>query len=101
MLKEFTDWLVKLITEGFKAAWDFVTDALISFFGMVVDAFVALVSTIPVPGFMSGGLGTIWGGLDPGILYILSACGIPAALGIIGAGYAFRLTRKLLTLFQW
>lgn len=101
MLKQFTDWLFALVKGVFSAAWQFIQDVLIAFFGLVVDAFVAIVSAVPVPAFLSGGLGSVWGTLDPGILYVVSACGVPAALAIIGAGYGFRLTRKFLTLFQW
>lgn len=102
MLTEFTAWLFGLVKQAFTAAWQFVQDAFIAFFGLVVDAFVAVVSAIPVPSFMqSGGLASVFGQLDPGIIYVVSACGFPAALGIIGAGYAFRLTRKFVTLFQW
>lgn len=101
MLKQFTDWLFDLAKAWFVAAWDFITDILISFLGLLVDAFVGIAAAIPVPSFMSGGLGSVWGGLDGHIVYFLTQAGVPAALGIIGAGYAFRLTRKFLTLFQW
>lgn len=101
MLKQFTDWLFNLAKAWFLAAWDFVTDLLIGFFDLVVTAFVSLISAVPVPAWLQSGLGSTWGGMDSGVLYIATQCGVPAALGIIGAGYAFRLTRKFLTLFQW
>lgn len=101
MLKEFSDWFLQLCKELFTAAWDFVSDAFIAFFGMVVDAFVAVVAAMPVPSWLSAGLASVYTGLDPGILYVLTAVGLPAALAIIGGGYAFRLARKFLTLFQW
>lgn len=101
MLKDFTDWLAALIKAAFVAAWDFIKDALIAFFGLVVDAFVAIVTAIPVPDFLSSGLSSVWSTMDPGVIYVVSQCGVPVALGIIGAGYAFRLVRKFATLFQW
>ncbi len=101
MLAEFTAWLWSLIVQLFSAAWSFVQDAFIAFLGLVVGGFAALVAAIPVPGWLSGGLGSMFGGLDGGVLYIVTQCGIPAALAIVGGGFAFRLARKFFTLFQW
>lgn len=101
MLKQFTDWLWSLVVAAFTAAWQFVQDAFIAAFGLVVNAFVSLIAAIPVPTFISGGLGSVWGDMDPGILYLLTAAGVPIALAIIGSGYAFRMLRKFFTLFQW
>lgn len=101
MLAEFTEWLWTLVVQVFTAAWSFVQDAFIACFGLVVGAFATLVAAIPVPGWLSGGLGAVFGGLDSGVLYIVSQCGLPAALAVIGGGYAFRLARKFFTLFQW
>ncbi|WP_375575578.1 hypothetical protein [Paracidovorax oryzae] len=101
MLSEITEWLKALAIAVFTAAWDFVADAFISLFGLVVDGIIGLVTAIPVPDWMSQGLGVLWSRLDPGVIWLLSAVGVPAALGIIAAGFAFRLARKVLTLFQW
>lgn len=101
MLTEFTSWLFSLVVDAFNAAWTFISDVLINFLGLVANGFATLVSAIPVPSFISNGLGTSWAGMDSGVLYVVSQCGVPAALAVIGAGYAFRLTRKFLTLFQW
>lgn len=101
MLKDFTDWLVTLVTDVFTAVWQFVQDAFIQVFDLVVSGFANLIAAIPVPQFLSNGLGSVFGMLDPGVLYVVSQCGIVAALGVIGAGYGFRLVRKFVTLFQW
>lgn len=101
MLKDLTTWLWNLVLEVFKAVWLFTKDILVEVFDLVVSAFVALVAAIPVPGWMSGGLGASWGGMDSGVLYLVSEAGVPAALAIIGGGYAFRFARKVATLFQW
>lgn len=101
MLAEFTAWLVSLVKEVFTAAWAFLTDIFIACFKLLVDALVAVISAIPLPEFVTGGLGALWGALDGGIMYMATQIGVPQALAIIGAGYAFRLTRKFLTLFQW
>jgi hypothetical protein len=101
MLTDFTNWLAATLATLFTVAWQFIQDGFIAVFRLVVMAFVTLVSAVPVPSFMSQGLGSTWSGMDGGILYIVTACGVPAALAIIGSGYAFRLARKFLTLFQW
>jgi hypothetical protein len=101
MLQEFTAWLLGLVKEAFKALWDFIADAVINLLDLFVGALVSLVSAIPVPGFMADGLQAVYGSLDPSIGYLLAATGLPAGLAIIGTGYAFRLARKVATLFQW
>lgn len=101
MLAEFTAWLFGLVKAAFAALWSFVVDAFIGLVELLVMAVVGLISLIPVPQFLADGLQSIYGQLDGAILYFLSATGLPLALGIIGTGYAFRLVRKVVTLFQW
>lgn len=101
MFSDFTAWFVLLVKEIFSSAWGFITDALIYIFDLIVGGFASVVASIPVPAFIAGGLQSLFTALDPGILYIVTQCGLPACLAIIGAGYAFRLTRKFVTLFQW
>ncbi|PZQ77135.1 MAG: hypothetical protein DI563_04840 [Variovorax paradoxus] len=101
MLAEFTAWLWSLLVEVFSAAWGFVQDSFVNALDLLVSGFASLVASIPVPSFMAGGLGAVFGGLDSGVLWLLTQAGLPQALGILGAGYAFRLARKFFTLFQW
>lgn len=101
MLAEFTQWLLGLVKELFASLWSFITDAFIALVDLLVGALVGLASLIPVPSFMQGGLAQLFGSLDSPILYVVTAAGIPQALAIIGAGYGFRLARKVATLFQW
>jgi hypothetical protein len=101
VLNDFTNWLLLLITKLFTSIWDFLSDLFVSILGSVLDAFTTLIASIPMPGWLTGGLGGVFGQLDPGVMWIVTQCGIPAALGIIGGGYAFRMARKIFTLFQW
>lgn len=101
MLGQFTEWLFNLVKAALGALWSFVVDAAINLVDLFVGALVGLLSLIPVPAFMSAGLQSLFGQLDPGILYLVTAMGLPAALAIIGTGYLFRLGRKVATLFQW
>jgi hypothetical protein len=50
---------------------------------------------------LGGGLNALFTGMDSSIMWLLGACGLGAGIGLIGAGFVFRLTRKVLTLFQW
>jgi len=101
MLGQFTDWLWGVIVKVFATLWDLFTDLFVNALDLVVSGFANLIASIPVPAWMSGGLSSFWGGLDPGIMYVVTQCGMPAALAMIGAGYAFRMLRKAFTLFQW
>lgn len=101
MIEELTTWLFDLVVKLLGALWAFIKDVFIEVFDLLISAFVALIAAIPVPGFMSGGLDSFWGGMDSGIIYLLSGAGVPQALALIGAGYAFRFARKVATLFQW
>lgn len=101
MLEQFTTWLVSLVRAWFDAIWTFFSDLFIAIVKMVTDVLVWLLQQIPVPSFMSGGLGSLFGDLSPGILWALTAVGLPQGLAIIGAGYVFRLVRKVVTVFQW
>lgn len=101
MLQQFTTWLAQLITAAFTALWDFVADAAISIVDLALTALATLVAGIPIPDFLSGGMQALFGGIGSDISYILNACGFQPAVALYGAGWAFRLARKFLTLFQW
>lgn len=101
MLKDFTTWLLQLIAKLFAAVWDFLSDVFIYVLEQVVNAFVTLITTIPMPGWLTAGLGGVFGQMDGGIIWLVSQCGVPQALAVIGGGYAFRMLRKIFTLFQW
>lgn len=101
MLSEFTAWLWSLVVAAFGWLWDLLKDLAIEVLDLLLSAIAFLVGTVPLPDFLTSGLGTIFGGLGEPILYILSAAGFTQALAIYGAGWAFRLVRKFVTLFQW
>ena len=101
MLKEFTEWLLKLIEKLFTAVWDFISDLFVSIISTVFDAVVSVISSIPIPGWLGTGLAGPFGNMDSAVIYVVTGCGVPQALAIIGAGYLFRISRKLATAFQW
>lgn len=101
MLAQFTSWFLGVVSQWFSDLWVFVSDIFVHLVGMLANALAGLVALIPIPGFLSGGLQSLYSQLDPGMAWICSEVGLPAALGVIGAGYLFRLARKAATLFQW
>lgn len=101
MFTELTAWLLELVHALFSSVWDWVVDLFIHIVDMVLGVLVSVISAIPVPSSLSGGLQQFWGSLDPGILYFATQFGVVEALGVIGAAYTFRFARKLVTLFQW
>ena len=101
MLSQFTTWLLQLVQEVVGALFGLIKDVLIELLDLVLTAVASLLSLIPVPDFMSQGLGSLFSGLDGGIAWICAQAGLPQALAIIGGGFAFRFARKLVTLFQW
>lgn len=101
MLRDITQWFGGLFKAAFAAIFQLLEDIAVAVFTAFLDAIGTLLAAIPVPDFMSGGLSAFWVNLPGGILYILTATGAPQALAIIGAGFAFRMARKVFTLFQW
>ena len=97
MLSEFTSWLLGLVRSFFGALWDLIRDAFIGIVEMAASALVSLAGMMPVPQFLADGLQAVYAHVDPGIAYLLTSTGIPTALGLIGAGYSFRLSRKFLS----
>ncbi len=101
MLAQFTTWFLGLVAGWFTAFWTFVTDAVVWVADTVLTWVAAALNAVPVPDWLSHGLSTLFSALDGGTMFLLTEAGIPQALGIIGAGFGFRLLRKLVTLFQW
>ncbi|OSN67627.1 hypothetical protein BV349_01632 [Pseudomonas syringae pv. actinidiae] len=80
----------------------FLADLPLQIFGGFLDGVIYLLNKIPVPGFLTQySLQTLFNSLPDTVLYFVSLFGIPQAIGILGLGVAFRLTRKALTLGQW
>ncbi|MDL2337076.1 MAG: hypothetical protein QFE16_04465 [Pseudomonadota bacterium] len=101
MLATITAWFAALAVAVFIALWDFVTDICIGVFDLFLSALATLIAAVPLPDFVTTGLSGMFAGLGNDILFIVSHSGLAAALALIGTGFAFRLTRKIFTLFQW
>lgn len=101
LIASFFTWLLNLLKEFVQFVQDFLYDITVKVFEEVLGIISSVIGSIPVPSGLSGGLQSFLNGVDPGILYFLGKSGFASAVAIIGAGYAFRMTRKVLTLFQW
>jgi hypothetical protein len=98
-------WIGRLF-EWFKGIFvdlmEFITDLPLVILRGFLDGVLFLLESIPVPSFIhSASLQALFNGLHPDVQYFVSFFGIHIALGIIGAGVLFRLTRKAFTLGQW
>ena len=86
----------------FKDFMSFVTDLPLKVLEGFLNGVLYLLAKIPVPDFLTQySLQTLFSHLPGSVTYFVSLFGIPQALGILGLGVAFRLTRKALTLGQW
>jgi hypothetical protein len=102
MIKQFTSWLLELIVKLFSNVWDFVADAAISVFDLLLSAISGLIGAIPAPDFLtSSSLAGLINQLPPYVLYYVGQLKITECLAILSAGFLFRMVRKAVTLGQW
>lgn len=101
MLEQFTEWLGGLVADVFAALWSFVKDAIIEVFDLLLQGIVHLVGLLGAPSFLTSGLGSLFADLGPATLFLLGSVRVPEVLAMVGTAYAFRLGRKVVTLFQW
>lgn len=81
---------------------NFILDLPLVILTGFLDGVIYLLNKLPVPEFLSQySLQTLFNSLPDTVLYFVGLFGIPQAIGILGLGVAFRLTRKALTLGQW
>lgn len=100
-MTDLINWLLNAVQGFFSDLVEFLTDLPKKILEAVLNAIAMVFESIPVPQFIDSGLQFLVNGVDPSILYFLQRSDFPEALAIIGAGFAFRLTRKLFTLGQW
>lgn len=102
MIKAFTQWFIDLVVRVYTALWDFVSDAVINLLDLVINGLGALVGAIPAPSFLSQySLGSLINQMPDYVLYFASHFQIGTAMGILAAGFVFRMGRKVVTLGQW
>lgn len=101
-LTNLTVWLKSVATSVVNAVRDIAKDVVVWLVRAVTDLFLLAIAAIGVPTFLANyGLGSLLSNVSPILGFFVVQFKIGAALSLIGAGYAFRLLRKLLTLGQW
>jgi hypothetical protein len=101
-LSRITGWFAYAFNAFFTAIAQFFKDLVIYALAAVLSVVVLAISSIPVPDWIANNsMGSLLGQAGPVAGFFMVKLQIPAALLLIGAGYAFRLLRKFLTLFQW
>lgn len=101
-LSAITEWFKTLFVNLFNSLVDFLNDFWLDICEAVLSAIAGTVESIPTPGFLESiSLGSLISLLPGDILYFVGYLELPRAFGVISAGVAFRLARKLVTLFQW
>ncbi|GGY20900.1 hypothetical protein GCM10008098_11960 [Rhodanobacter panaciterrae] len=101
-LSRITGWLAYAFNVFFAAIAQFFKDLVTYVLAAVLGLVALAISSIPVPDWIANNsMGNLLGQAGPIAGFFMVKLQIPAALVLIGAGYAFRLMRKFLTLFQW
>lgn len=106
------DWLSTKIDNLWTAltAWisgiwtdfsNFMSDLPVNLLESVLNAVSSIFTSIPMPSFLTVGMGSMFNSLPSSVLYFLTESGFFQCLLIFGSGVAFRMLRKLLTLGQW
>ena len=101
-LSGFTDWIVELVRGIWSDSIEFVQDFFISIVDQLLTLIADSIAVLPVPDFVQNySIGMILGYFPNEVLYVVMYLRLPECMAIISAGFAFRMIRKVVTLFQW
>lgn len=101
-LSGLTEWILTLFINLFNSFVAFLSDLWIDICEAVLSAIASTIESIPLPGFLDSiSLGSLISLFPSDLLYFVGFLDLPRAFGLISAAVAFRLARKLITLFQW
>jgi len=101
-LSKLTWWFSYALNIFFRALVGFLKDLVTYVIGAVLSLVAMAVSAIGVPSWLSQySLGSLLGQTGAVVGFFMGQLQIPLGLTLIGGGYVFRLTRKLVTVFQW
>lgn len=102
MLAKFTQWLLSLVIAIFQALLDLISDGFVAVVQLVFQGLAAVISALPAPSFLTQySLNTLVGQLPNDVLFFASQLGIGTCFLVLGAGFGFRMLRKIVTLGQW
>lgn len=101
-ISAFGQWLLSLFVKVFVAIWDLFGDLVIALADAFLQALAALVSALPAPTFLTQySLQSAFSQMSGDILFFLTVFNIGPGIAMLGSGFAFRMLRKVVTLFQW
>ncbi|HEY0491079.1 MAG TPA: hypothetical protein VGD30_16325 [Telluria sp.] len=101
-LTNLTNWLKEQIVAVWHAFTTFINDTLVAALQTVADAVIYVLNHIPMPDWLAQySLCALLSQTGPTVMWALDTFRIGDGLGLIALGYAFRLLRKFVTLFQW
>lgn len=101
-LSAFAKWLLAGFVAVFDALWHIEEDLFIDGLDLLLNGFSSVLSVLPNPTFLAGvSLQTLFGQLGNDALFFVGQFRVGDALALVGAAFAFRMARKVVTLFQW
>ena len=101
-LQNLTQWLWEVISKLWDGLESLLGDLILSWIGHMMDLYALVIESIPAPEFLNQySINNLLAAAGPSVAWVVGTFRIGEALALIGAGYAFRLLRKLLTLGQW
>ncbi|WP_369929324.1 hypothetical protein [Xanthomonas sp. NCPPB 2632] len=101
-VSKLTGWASGAMSAGFSSLVALLKDIVVAIISAILSLFALVIAAIPVPDFLKQySLGALLAAAGPDVGWFLTTLKIAQGLLTIGAGYAFRLLRKFLTLFQW
>ncbi|ATJ85796.1 DUF2523 domain-containing protein [Ralstonia solanacearum] len=101
-LSALAQWLDSVFVAIFTALWQITEDLFIDSLDLLLQGVTAVLNTLPAPTFLSGvSLQAAFSSLGGDILFFFGVFNIGQGIGLLGGAFAFRMARKVVTLFQW
>lgn len=101
-MSDVIEWFSNFIQVIWQDILNFLNDFWISICQTVLFAIAGTIESIPVPHFLdSYSVGSIMSMLPGELLYFVGLLRLDEGMSLISAGFAFRMGRKVVTLFQW
>ena len=101
-LTKLTDWFREQIIAFFTALQAMLEALFMVWLKQSTEVATYIIGALPVPDFLANySLCTLLSQTGPTVGWLLNTFRIGEGLGLIAAGFSFRLVRKLATLFQW
>lgn len=108
LLRSFRDWLRDMIESVilwvvglFKAVFQWFEDILLTTVEKILEGIRFVIAQIPMPDILQYSLQDLFNIIPGDVIYLLNMSGISEAMMFVSLGFAFRMVRKVATLFQW